>query len=116
MSLCSRLGRASSWHRGSLLAAYVALVAVQLQALQSNQRPTFRTSVDLVRVDVSVLDDARRPVSGLTADDFTILVDGVEQPIVSFSPVTAPPAEPSGTPWGARVFSDVRTNGLRDPR
>ena len=48
---------------------------------------TFRTGVDIVQVDVSVLDRDRRPVRGLAAADFTILEDGQERPVVAFSAV-----------------------------
>ncbi len=34
---------------------------------------TFRAGTDLVQVDVSVLDNERRPVRGLTAAYFTLL-------------------------------------------
>jgi VWFA-related protein len=40
---------------------------------QDQQTPTFRTQVEAVALDVSVLDARRRPITGLTADDFTIL-------------------------------------------
>jgi hypothetical protein len=40
------------------------------------QKPTFRSSVDVVHLDVSVLDRDRKPVRGLTAKDFTVYDDG----------------------------------------
>ena len=51
---------------------------------------TFRTGVDIVQVDVSVLDRDRRPVRGLAAADFTVLEDGQERPVVAFSAVDLP--------------------------
>jgi hypothetical protein len=45
--------------------------------------PTFRSGVELIQLDVSVLDKDRRPVQGLTAADFTVLVDGQPRPIVA---------------------------------
>jgi VWFA-related protein len=47
------------------------------------QQPVFRTSVDLVTVDATVLDRDGRPVEGLTADDFLLRVDGQPRRIVS---------------------------------
>jgi VWFA-related protein len=53
------------------------------------QPPTFRTGVQLIRIDVSVLDDTRQPVRGLQASDFTVLEDGQPRPIRSFRAVDA---------------------------
>ena len=50
------------------------------------QTPVFRTAVDLVHLDVSVLDKDRKPVRGLTAADFTITEDNKSQSIVAFRP------------------------------
>lgn len=71
--------------------------------------PTFRARVDLIQVDVSVLDRDRRPVSGLTATDFTLTEDGRPRPIVSFTAVHVPPPPPS-TGWVAEIPPDVTTN------
>ena len=43
---------------------------------QTQQPPVFRSRTDVVELDVSVLDKNRRPVRGLTRDDFAILEDG----------------------------------------
>lgn len=47
--------------------------------------PTFRAGVDLVPVEVTVLDRQGRPVSDLTAADFTLNVDGRPRTVVSAS-------------------------------
>jgi VWFA-related protein len=83
---------------------------------QAQQPPTFRTRIDIVRLDVTVLDKDRHPVADLTQGDFTILVDGVPQPIATFEPVAIPPAAPATTEWMREVAPDVRSNALGEPR
>jgi VWFA-related protein len=48
------------------------------------QPPTFRTSAEVVRVDVTVLGRNGRPVTNLTQDDFVVFEDGVPQRIQAF--------------------------------
>jgi VWFA-related protein len=87
----------------------VALVYAQ-SAAQQPPLPTFRTEVDVVQLDVTVLDKDRHPVRGLTADDFTILERGKPQPIVAFSAVDVPAAAPTDAPWMRDAPLDVVSN------
>jgi VWFA-related protein len=68
---------------------------------------TFRAQARLVQVDVSATDSQGRPVTGLSAADFTVLEDGKPQPIRVFDshvPVTKtasssqPPPVPAPAP------------------
>ena len=104
-------------NRGGLVGA-LGLVACAALAAQTPapQLPSFRSGVDIVRLDVSVLDKDRRPVRDLTRDDITILVDGQPQPIVSFEPVAFRTVEPPTAPWMRDVAPDVRNNALGEPR
>jgi VWFA-related protein len=78
--------------------------------------PVFRTAVDLVHLDVSVLDRDRRPVRGLTEKDFTVFEDGRPQPIAAFLPVDVPENPPKPAIWSGRVPADVQSNeGSEDP-
>ena len=63
-------------------AAAVSL-AGQSQTETAAQGPTFRTGVDLVAVDVSVVDDQGRPVEDLLAPEFVVKIDGEERRVVS---------------------------------
>ena len=102
---------------GGLIAALgiVATAALAAQA-PAPQVPSFRSGVDVVRLDVSVLDKDRRPVRNLTREDVTILVDGQAQPIVSFELVAFPAVETPTAPWMREVAADVRNNGMGEPR
>lgn len=100
--------------RASAAALAVALIAAAQQS-DPREKQTFRTGIDLVQVDVSVLDGRRRPVTGLTADDFTLFEDGRATPIVAFSQVRVPkrPAFPaSAAPWLREVAPDIIANDL----
>ena len=79
-------------------------------ALAAQAPPQFRSGVDLVHLDVSVLDKDRRPVRGLTPADFTIFEDGRPQSVAAFSAIDLPDPEPPPTRWMREVSSDVRRN------
>ena len=68
-------------------AAAVSL-AGQSQTETPEQGPTFRTGVDLIAVDVSVVDGSGRPVEDLLAPEFTVEIDGEERRVVSAERVT----------------------------
>ena len=109
------MGRTIAWITTLAVPAFLAQPrAAGPQAPQ--QLPTFRSGVDIVRLDVSVLDKDRRPVKGLTAGDFSVTVDGTVQPIVSFDEVVLPPPVPPTAAWMRDVAPDVKTNALGEPR
>jgi len=87
----------------------VVLLYAQTPAQQS-PLPTFRTGIDVVQIDVTVLDKDRQPVRGLTAEDFTILDRGKPQPIVAFSAVDVPPPIAYSAPWMREAPLDVVSN------
>jgi VWFA-related protein len=85
--------------------------------LAAQAPPQFRSRVDLVHLDVSVLDQNRRPVRGLGPADFTIFENGQPQKVAVFSAVDIPPVEPPRAAWMRDVAPDVRTNeGVSDRR
>jgi hypothetical protein len=71
-----------------IVACVVCAIAIGSgEQAPSDVGTTFRSGVDVVRLDVSVLDRDRMPIRGLTAADFTVLEDGKPQPIVGFDAV-----------------------------
>lgn len=80
--------------RLSLVAVIVlGLFPVLLRGAQKSasvQTPPLRSATDLVKLDTSVLDQSGKFVAGLTVRDFRVLDNGIEQPVVFFSPVQTP--------------------------
>ena len=60
----------------------VLLAAVTLSA-QSNQAPVFRSGVEVMEVDVTVVDGQGRPVRDLRPPEFSVTVDGQPRRVVS---------------------------------
>jgi hypothetical protein len=65
-----------SWH--FVVAAWITLSSLSYSAPQ--QQPVFRSSVDVVAVDVAVR-QGKRPATGLTAADFGVTDNGVAQTV-----------------------------------
>ena len=66
--------------------------------------------MDLVHLDVSVLDRDRRPVKGLTAEDFTVFEQGEPQRVAAFSAVDLPDPPPAPVAWMRDIAPDVKRN------
>jgi Ca-activated chloride channel homolog len=93
------LTRTSSKSPGALLGcallAASALLALPATCRARAPQPIVEAQplsahTDLVRLDVSVLDKHGNFAAGLTQNDFRVLDNGVERPIVFFAPVEAP--------------------------
>lgn len=74
----------------ALAAAIVACLATapwtgrgNLVSARAGQQPTFKSGVELVSVDASVVDGSGAPISGLGAGDFEVSVDGKRRSVVS---------------------------------
>jgi VWFA-related protein len=92
------------------LAGWILCLVGLVHARQDRPAQTFRGGVDLIQLDVSVLDRDRRPVQGLTAGDFTVLVDGLPRPIVAYRVVDLPRPVPPSAPWIRDIAPDVASN------
>ena len=72
--------------RSAIVVLSLATLAVTLSAQQpAPQRPAFRTGVDIVSLNVTVIDGGSRFVSDLEQAEFSVYEDGVRQDISFFS-------------------------------
>jgi VWFA-related protein len=91
---------------GWTLAALLCLIAPA-----STQQPTFKVSVNVVDVDVTVKDAQGNFVTGLTADDFEVFEGGKPQAIQTFSYIELPRERADRFRFaGFDVPADVRSN------
>ena len=90
----------------------LGLVGSSIVAAARQDMPRFRSGVDVVQFTVTVLDKERRPVTGLTATDFDVLVDGKPRPLAAFAAVTLPDDTPAAAAPVPFVAPDVQTNRL----
>jgi VWFA-related protein len=86
--------------------------AAILTAQKATPPQPFRSGIDIVHVDVSVLDRDRKPIEGLTAADFTLLEDGKPRPLAAFTAVSLQPPPMPAVAWTRDVAPDVVTNSL----
>ena len=95
----------------SMIFMFCALVTLAQQ-----KPPVFRTKIDLMQLDVTVLDKKGQPVRGLTRDDFTLLEDSKPQTIEGFSAVDVAERTAGGPVWADKVARDVTTNEIDNAR
>lgn len=90
--------------------APLAHLGAEAQSAKAAQ-PTFKVSVNIVDVDVTVKDAQGNFVTGLTADDFEVFEDGKPQTIQTFSYIELPAQPRTSFAFGGRpVPNDVRSN------
>lgn len=83
---------------------------------QGQKPPVFRVRTDLMQLDVTVLDKDRRPVRGLTKDDFILLEDKAPQTIEGFTAIDVADREVPSAVWEKRASPDVVTNEIDNQR
>jgi hypothetical protein len=102
---------------GVWLVSAVALTAhLQTPAQTPAQPPVFRSTIDVVQLDVSVLDKKRKPVRGLTAADFTVTENGKAQKIIAVSEVSIDDEVVPPPVWARAAPPDVATNDVDGKR
>jgi VWFA-related protein len=96
--------------------AVAGIVVAHIGAAAQQKAPIFRSRVDLIQLDVTVLDKDGRPVRGLTKDDFTLLEDNTPQTIQGFTAIDLPDRTIGGPVWADRVAADVTSNEIENAR
>jgi len=79
---------------GVIVLLIVLGAAIAALAQQRPDQPVFRSRITLVPVDVRVVDANGKPITGLKADEFTVLEDGVPQKIGHFAEHALTPETP----------------------
>jgi VWFA-related protein len=77
------------WPLFAVLAASAATPSIPPAAAQEPRLPEFRADVRVIRLDVSVVDKAGRPVPNLSPEDFTVWEDGQRMELTYFEAVSA---------------------------
>jgi VWFA-related protein len=101
----------SFWRKRALgVATCLTCLCILGEARPRAQNPQFRSSVDLVTLDVTVLDRAGNPVTGLAKEDFVVLENGKPQTVSTFVAVAAPTPPPDRAVWEKTVTTEVIEN------
>ena len=99
---------------GLTICASTALVgAAQPPAQEPAPAATFRSTVDLVPVDVNIIDHTGKPVTGLAAEDFVLKVDGRPRRVVSVQYVPSMRERGPAVPTPEHYSSNERSSGGR---
>lgn len=91
-------------------------VWIALGSALSAQTPQFRSGVDLVTLDVTVLNREGKPVTDLTQADFIVLENGKPQTIGAFASVQSPVFPPARAAWAKSAPVDVAVNNIPEQR
>lgn len=78
------------WRRRRGAAVAALLCSVSLTA-GAQQTPTFRASANIIAVEAAVTDKSGRPITSLSAADFTIVENGQPQPVQTMYLVSSDP-------------------------
>jgi VWFA-related protein len=87
-------------HPEYALGVIAAAIIFNGSNIAAQQRPTFKSSVELATLDVTVSDRDGNPIQGLRADEFVVEIDGQKTPVeamqyLTVDAATAPPGSPT---------------------
>jgi Ca-activated chloride channel family protein len=92
------------------------LAQVRDPSTGTGQAPTFRSSAEVVLVDVSVVDSSGMPVADLGREDFELWEDGARQPIVYFNREFADKPTPASLVLLLDVSSSMKGDAMTEAR
>src|SRR5262245_15356791 len=69
--------------KSSALGTIVIAAAIGATVLARQQAPTFRSAVDVIAVDVQVVDRQGRPIPRVSADHFSVQINGQKRRVAS---------------------------------
>ena len=94
---------------------FVVAVSAALAAQTAQQRPTFRSGIDLIEVDASVIDGDGVPIADLEPSDFSVTVDGEPRRVLQAHFDLLRPERDAGrpTPVAEDVFYTSNTDATR---
>jgi VWFA-related protein len=73
-----------------LVGLVLAVALVSAQAPSQDSQQLFRSRVDIVSLNVTVVDGQNRYVTDLTQDDFSVFEDGTRQDLILFNRTNLP--------------------------
>lgn len=71
-------------------ACFLACLTAAAPAQPQGQRPAFRSTIDVVSLNITVVDGTARYITDLEQPDFSVFEDGIKQDIVFFTRRTQP--------------------------
>ena len=77
-------------HHSTPAGLLVAAVLASVLSSEAQQRPSFRSGVDVVSLSVTVTGQYNRYITDLTQDDFLVYEDGVQQETTFFTRTQLP--------------------------
>jgi VWFA-related protein len=100
-----------------IVGGYVASGFSRTYAQTPAQTPqtTFRASVDVTSLDVTVVDGSGKPIADLTPADFNVRIDGAQRKVMTaeWVPLTTPPADKAAAPLPEGYSSNETSSGGR---
>jgi VWFA-related protein len=96
--------------------SFTSFTPFDFSSAQDQKPPVFRSRIDLMQLDVTVLDRDGRPVRGLTKEDFSLLEDRTPQTIQGFAAIDVPERVAERSVWASSVSRDVVTNDIDNAR